>query len=185
MIGSQFTITRTQSSTAHRLCRDDGSQVEANQRRGEQEAGVAELVRLIYRYSRDNLALVNVYIKNPVVTQIRWAGLRLWCITRRITRLPDTTPQYSAYAGPWPRHIIQKCRKVRFRRDQKIPVIWFVANSGGILGLCMGFSMVTVRFIASGHIADFILFWLDISSMLIFRWIFFCKLKSKQKHQFN
>jgi hypothetical protein len=31
------------------------------------------------------------------------------------------------------------------RRDQKIPVIWFVANSGGILGLCMGFSMVTVR----------------------------------------
>jgi hypothetical protein len=31
-----------------------------------------------------------------------------------------------------------------FRRDQKIPLIWFVANSGGILGLCMGFSMVTV-----------------------------------------
>ena len=30
------------------------------------------------------------------------------------------------------------------RRDQKIPMIWFVANSGGILGLCMGFSMVTV-----------------------------------------
>ena len=71
MFGSQFTITRTQSSTAQRLCRDDGSQVEASQRRGEQEAGVAELVRLIYRYSRDNLALVNVYIKNPVVTQIR------------------------------------------------------------------------------------------------------------------
>ena len=31
------------------------------------------------------------------------------------------------------------------RRDQKIPTIWFIANSGGILGLCMGFSMVTVR----------------------------------------
>ena len=71
MIGSQCIVTRTQSSTAQRLCRDDGSQVEASQRRGEQEAGVAELVRLIYRYSRDNLALVNVYIKNPVVTQIR------------------------------------------------------------------------------------------------------------------
>lgn len=64
-------ITRTQSSTAQRLCRDDGSQVADSQRRGQQEAGVAELVRLIYRYSRDNLALVNVYIKNPVVTQIR------------------------------------------------------------------------------------------------------------------
>ena len=34
---------------------------------------------------------------------------------------------------------------ITLRRDQKIPVIWFVANSGGILGLCMGFSMVTVR----------------------------------------
>ena len=30
------------------------------------------------------------------------------------------------------------------RRDQKIPVIWFVANIGGILGLCMGCSLVTV-----------------------------------------
>ena len=29
-------------------------------------------------------------------------------------------------------------------RDQRIPVIWFVANCGGILGLCMGFSIVTV-----------------------------------------
>jgi len=30
------------------------------------------------------------------------------------------------------------------RRDQKIPVIWFVANVGGILGLCMGCSLVTI-----------------------------------------
>lgn len=30
------------------------------------------------------------------------------------------------------------------RRDQKIPVIWFVANIGGILGLCMGCSLVTI-----------------------------------------
>ena len=29
-------------------------------------------------------------------------------------------------------------------RDEKIPVIWFVANVGGILGLCMGCSLVTV-----------------------------------------
>ena len=29
-------------------------------------------------------------------------------------------------------------------RDQRVPIIWFVANCGGILGLCMGFSIVTV-----------------------------------------
>lgn len=29
-------------------------------------------------------------------------------------------------------------------RDQRIPIIWFVANCGGILGLCMGFSIITV-----------------------------------------
>ena len=34
---------------------------------------VLELVEQIYKYSRDNLALVNVYIKNPVVTKIRLA----------------------------------------------------------------------------------------------------------------
>ena len=42
------------------------------------------------RYARENLALVNVYIKDPSVTQVV--------------------------------------------RDQKVPVIWFVANIGGILG---------------------------------------------------
>ena len=58
------------------------------------------LLDSIFRYSRDNLALVNIYIKPPVVTRIL--------------------------------------------RDQRIPIIWFVANCGGILGLCMGFSIVTV-----------------------------------------
>ena len=32
----------------------------------------------------------------------------------------------------------------RIQRDQRTPLIWFVANCGGILGLCMGFSIVTV-----------------------------------------
>ena len=54
----------------------------------------------LYNYARDNLALVNIYIKQPVVTKIL--------------------------------------------RDQRVPLIWFVANCGGILGLCMGFSIVTV-----------------------------------------
>ena len=51
------------------------------------------------RYARENLALVNVYIKDPAVTQVK--------------------------------------------RDQKVPLIWFVANIGGILGLTMGMSLVT------------------------------------------
>jgi len=29
------------------------------------------------------------------------------------------------------------------KRDQKVPLIWFVANIGGILGLTMGMSLVT------------------------------------------
>ena len=58
------------------------------------------LTESLYKYARENLALVNIYIKEPVVTKIV--------------------------------------------RDQRIPVIWFVANCGGILGLCMGFSIVTV-----------------------------------------
>jgi len=58
------------------------------------------LTENLYSYARENLALVNIYIKQPVVTKIL--------------------------------------------RDQRIPVIWFVANCGGILGLCMGFSIVTV-----------------------------------------
>ncbi len=58
------------------------------------------LIALLHRYARENLALANIYIKDPAVTLIR--------------------------------------------RDQKIPVIWFVANVGGILGLCMGCSLVTL-----------------------------------------
>jgi len=64
--------------------------------------------KIIYRYARENLALVNVYIKDPAVTQIK--------------------------------------------RDQKVPLIWFVANVGGILGLTMGMSLVTI-FEVIHHIA--------------------------------
>ncbi|CAB4055949.1 unnamed protein product [Lepeophtheirus salmonis] len=32
----------------------------------------------------------------------------------------------------------------RIKRDQKLPIIWFVANIGGIMGLCMGCSLVTL-----------------------------------------
>ena len=53
----------------------------------------------VFRYAKENMALVNVYIKDPVVTRIK--------------------------------------------RDQKITIIGFVANTGGLLGLCMGFSLIS------------------------------------------
>ncbi len=62
---------------------------------------LSDLIREeLFIYAKRNLALVNVYIKDPVVTRIK--------------------------------------------RDQKIPLIGFVANTGGLLGLCMGFSLVSV-----------------------------------------
>ncbi len=61
---------------------------------------VSSLEEGIFQYAQKNLAVVNVYIKDPVVTRIL--------------------------------------------RDQKIPVISFVANTGGLLGLCMGFSLVSI-----------------------------------------
>ncbi len=64
------------------------------------EALHRRFLRGCFDYARDNLALVHIFIKQPVVTKIL--------------------------------------------RDQRIPIIWFVANCGGILGLCMGFSIVTV-----------------------------------------
>ena len=54
----------------------------------------------IFQYAKKNLAIVNVYIKDPVVTRIL--------------------------------------------RDEKTPIIAFVANTGGLMGLCMGFSLVSV-----------------------------------------
>lgn len=41
------------------------------------------------------------------------------------------------------------------KRDQKIPVIWFVANLGGIMGLCMGGSLVTLFEVAHHLILGF------------------------------
>ena len=55
---------------------------------------------ILYIYAKNNLAVVNIYIKEPVVTNI------------------------------W--------------RDQKTPVINFIAYTGGLLGLCMGFSLVSL-----------------------------------------
>ena len=72
----------------------------------------AKLAEIVHKYSKENLLLANVYIKDPAVTMIK--------------------------------------------RDQKIPIIWFVANIGGILGLCMGCSLITV-FEVGHHVLLFLL----------------------------
>ena len=76
-------------------------------------------------YARRNLALVNVYIRDPVVTRIK--------------------------------------------RDEKIPLIGFVANTGGLLRLTMGFRDIirwienvlvttnnTLKYLSQPQIAKFI-----------------------------
>ena len=57
------------------------------------------LVRDLFRYSKENLAILNVYISEPAVQRIV--------------------------------------------RDEKISTISFIANVGGLLGLCMGYSLVS------------------------------------------
>ena len=55
----------------------------------------------IFQYAKKNLAVVNIYIKEPVVTQIM--------------------------------------------RDQKIPIIAFVANTGGLLGSLKASSLFILK----------------------------------------
>ena len=78
----------------------------------------------MYSYARENLALVNVYIKDPAVTQVRIGTLG----TLRGCEFLKVTPS-----------VLQQVK-----RDQKVPTIWFIANIGGILGLSMGCSLVTI-----------------------------------------
>lgn len=61
---------------------------------------IQNLEDMLYIYAKNNLVMVNVYIKEPVVTEIY--------------------------------------------RDEKTAVIHFVAYTGGLLGLCMGFSLVSL-----------------------------------------
>ena len=77
-----------------------------------------------FDYARDNLVrkFKKIFIDNPnmymrEVTFFRQALVRVYIKQPVVTRIV---------------------------RDERLPVIWFVANCGGILGLCMGFSIVTV-----------------------------------------
>ena len=66
------------------------------------------LVNELYKYGRQNLALIHIMVQSPYVTKIK--------------------------------------------RDVAMPFITFVANSGGLLGLCIGFSFIS---------AVEILFWIS------------------------
>ena len=74
----------------------------------------ALLEHQLFRYARDNLAVVNIYIKVSVVLRIE--------SSRELAQDPFVS---------------------RILRDQKVSRIQFVANTGGLLGLCTGFSLVT------------------------------------------
>ena len=66
---------------------------------GLENASQESLLKLLFKYARENIAIANVYIKPPVVTKIL--------------------------------------------KDERVPLIRFVANTGGLLGLCMGCSLIT------------------------------------------
>jgi hypothetical protein len=63
-------------------------------------------------------------------------------MVEKLTQRSTILLSYHAFGG------CQEPVVTRILRDQKIPVISFVANTGGLLGLCMGFRyfMVSVTF---------------------------------------
>ena len=95
----------------------------------------AELVDLMYRYARENLALVNVYIKDPAVTQVRTSehnrevAFFLTCTFRSLTgeARPEGTHhlvhrQHRGHPGPvhglQPRHHLRDTPPRRHCRIQ-------------------------------------------------------------------
>ena len=75
---------------------------------------------MLYIYAKNNLVVLNIYIKVKVVTR----------------KLNENIPT------------AQSPVVTRIWRDEKMPIISFVAHAGGLLGLCMGFSLVSLFEIA-------------------------------------
>ena len=73
------------------------------------------LEHLLFRYARENLVILNIYIKVSQVGDVFRSG-------------------NFQFQDPF---------VTRLLRDQKVSRIEFVANTGGLLGLCTGFSFVT------------------------------------------
>ena len=68
----------------------------------------------VYQYAKDNLVLFNTFIKDP------YGGV--------------------AFTKSHPTEFYVSVKK--FLKDEKITWISYIANAGGLLGLCMGFSLV-------------------------------------------
>ena len=103
----------------------EGGEIENNQSVDE----AAKLMSLLHRYARENLLLANIYIK-----------VRINILTKNRYLKQDILIKTQFIIG----QILQDPAVEVVKKDQKIPVIWFVANVGGILGLCMGCSLVTI-----------------------------------------
>ena len=68
----------------------------------------------VYQYAKDNFVLFNTFIKDP------YGGV--------------------AFTKSHPTEFYVSVKK--FLKDEKITWISYIANAGGLLGLCMGFSLV-------------------------------------------
>ena len=71
-----------------------------------------KIVNFLFKYAKNNLAVLNVFINDPFYTLIK--------------------------------------------RDEQISLISFIGNAGGLVGLCMGLSVVSI-FEILYHIFNFIL----------------------------
>ena len=74
------------------------------------------VVEAILDYSKDNLVMFNIFIKEKYLFKI---GGKCWLLY---------------FQDPYAK---------RFMKDEKITKTAYIANSGGLLGLCMGFSLVS------------------------------------------
>ena len=74
------------------------------------------VVEAILDYSKDNLVMFNIFIKEKYFFKI---GGKCWLLY---------------FQDPYAK---------RFMKDEKITKTAYIANSGGLLGLCMGFSLVS------------------------------------------
>ena len=76
------------------------------------------VVEAILDYAKDNLVMFNIFIKALSSFQVKSVFVELTFM----------------FQDPYAK---------RFMKDEKITKTAYIANSGGLLGLCMGFSLVS------------------------------------------
>ena len=99
---------------------------------------------ILYIYAKKNLLWLNVYVKVCCVEQLTYIlvyNKYNKIILQYFNILIITTVLF--FVAYW-----QQTKKDSFAtkivRDEKVPITSFIANVGGLLGLCMGFSLVSV-----------------------------------------